>query len=83
MFQLERCEKLSRNGEVHALIAKGGGWPEGGICSVYNAKTAAHADDGDSYAVHASLYNDHEVEGFLGLMYNAKDADNYDFVIFR
>ena len=55
----------------------GNKWPQDGMCSVLAQDTDA------AYTISAELYNHDKYVGHPGIMYNAKDNDNFDFVYFR
>ena len=63
------------------LSATGAKWPADGFCSVYDDEPVQQQRG--SYKVSADLYNVNTKVGHPGVMYNAKDNNNYDFVYFR
>ena len=86
MLEVQNCNKMDSNASPHSytVYSKSGiQWPKNGICTVYNTKIDADADKPDSYSISASFYNTRTNNGYMGLMFNAKDADNFDFVYFR
>ena len=66
------------------LDANHGKWPASGFCSALNDKDILNVKQ---YSISAQLYNKIGWSGInsghLGLIYNAKDQKNYDFVYFR
>ena len=71
-------------GSYFQLDANHGKWPASGFCSAVNDKDTLNSN---KYAVSAQLFNKigHAGinSGHLGLLFNAKDGNNYDFVYFR
>ena len=71
-------------GSHFVLDANHGSWPASGFCSAVNDKDTLNSN---KYAISAELFNKvgwHGANsGHLGLLYNAKDEKNYDFVYFR
>jgi hypothetical protein len=71
-------------GSHFVLDANHGTWPGSGFCSALNEKDILNANQ---YVVTAELYNKIGWTGInsghLGLLYNAIDEKNYDFVYFR
>ena len=71
-------------GNIFVLDANHGKWPNDGFCSALNDKVMLNSKQ---YAISAELFNKigwaGVNSGHLGLMYNAKDEKNYDFVYFR
>ena len=72
------------SGNIFVLDANHGKWPTDGFCSALNNKVML---DSKQYAISAELFNKIGLQnvnyGHPGLMYNAKDEKNYDFVYFR
>ena len=66
------------------LDANHGKWPSSGFCSALNKKDILNENQ---YSISAELFNkigwNGVNSGHLGLLYNAKDERNYDFVYFR
>ena len=60
--------------------ATGGTWPADGMCSVLDPHTGANDA---AYTITADIYNVNTNLGHPGVMYNAQDNDNFDFVYFR
>ena len=69
---------------IFVLDANHGKWSNDGFCSALNDKVMLNSKQ---YAISAELFNKigwtGVNSGHLGLMYNAKDEKNYDFVYFR
>ena len=72
------------SGSYFVLDANHGKWPDSGFCSALNDQDTL---SGNQYAISAQLFNKIGWKGVnsghLGLLYNAKDEKNYDFVYFR
>ena len=72
------------SGNLFVLDANHGKWPANGFCSALNDKVTLNSKQ---YAVSAELFNkigwNGINSGHLGLIYNAIDEKNYDFVYFR
>ena len=80
-YQVQDCLKMDTNEENYTVFAKGGEWPEAGICVVYDKQEIS--DYSVSYSISVDLYNTKSNQGYLGIMFNAEDLDNFDFVYFR
>ena len=72
------------SGSYFVLDADHGTWPSSGFCSALNNKDTLNENQ---YSISAELFNkigwNGVNSGHLGLLYNAKDEQNYDFVYFR
>ena len=70
--------------QYFVLDANHGKWPSSGFCSALNNKDILNENQ---YSISAELFNKIGWKGVnsghLGLLYNAKDERNYDFVYFR
>ena len=82
-FTLESCLASRKSGNYYILDANHGKWPANGFCRALLPKTV----NSQHYEVSAELYNQigwkGANSGHLGLMYNAIDKNNFDFVYFR
>ncbi|XP_028405452.1 uncharacterized protein LOC114528075 [Dendronephthya gigantea] len=71
-------------GSYFVLDASHGSWPSSGFCSALNEKVTL---TGNKYAISAEIFNKigrGSVNfGHPGLLYNARNKMNYDFVYFR
>ena len=79
----QSCLAVRNSGKNYVLDANHGKWPADGFCRALYPTTV----NGPNYQVSAQLYNQIGWSGVnaghLGLMYNVKDIDNFDFVYFR
>ena len=70
--------------QYFVLDANHGRWPRSGFCSALNNKDILNKNQ---YSISAELFNkigwNGVNSGHLGLLYNAKEERNYDFVYFR
>ena len=82
-FTPESCLASRKSGNYYILDANHGKWPANGFCRALLPK----AVNSQHYEVSAELYNQigwsGANSGHLGLMYNAIDKNNFDFVYFR
>ncbi|XP_048590626.1 uncharacterized protein LOC116613216 [Nematostella vectensis] len=82
-FPSRSCRATLRGPGYYELDAAHGTWPASGFCRVLMPKSL-HTKE---YSVSVDLYNvvgwKGVNSGHLGLMYNAKDIDNFEFVYFR
>ena len=69
--------------ENYTVFAKGGEWPAAGMCVVYDIEDIIEIVNNVSYTISVDLYNTKDNQGNVGVMYNAEDVDNYDYVYFR
>lgn len=79
------CVNVEKDDKIYTVNASYGRWPDDGFCRtlVDSANVSTH----DAYKISADLYVP-EVKGFsddiyLGVFFNAKDENNFDFVLFR
>ena len=85
-YQVTSCVVASSGptGNYFVLDANHGRWPANGFCSALNEEDTFN---GNKYVISAQLFNkigwNGVNSGHLGLLYNAKDENNYDFVYFR
>ena len=72
------------SGNHFVLDANHGSWPKDGFCSALNEEVKLNTEN---YAISAQLFNkigwNGVNSGHLGILYNAKNSKNYDFVYFR
>ena len=55
-----------------------------GFCAVHMSEVSDHKlPVGVGYTIEVDLYNHDPPVGHLGLIYNAKDVNNFDYVYFR
>ena len=75
---------IEKDGEIYALNASRGQWPDDGFCRTL---MASDASEHDAYRVSADFYvpevNGSSDEVYLGISFNAEDEENFDFVSFR
>lgn len=82
------CVNVENDDQIYTVNASYGRWPDDGFCRTLldSGDVSAH-DHIDAYKISADLYVP-EVKGFsddvyLGVLFNAKDENNFDFVSFR
>lgn len=73
------CVSVSKTASFVEMIGTGGTWPSAGFCRTMISKSIA----GSSYSISVKLFNVRSSTGHLGILYNAKDINNFDFVYFR
>eukprot|EP00795_Rhopilema_esculentum_P008279 gene8279-14236_t len=84
-FGIYNCRSYYRiSDEYYRLDAKDGTWPDSGFCKAIREESISS----NSYAISASLFNQRGFTGtpqtgYLGLLFNAQDQYNFDFVYFR
>jgi len=84
-FSVYNCKSYHRvSSEYYRLDAKHGAWPDSGFCKAIRTEEISHS----SYAISTSLFNQRGFTGtantgYLGVMFNAQDQYNFDFVYFR
>lgn len=85
LFDIINCQSFYRiSAHYYRLDSRGGQWPEGEFCKAIYKKKLTSKD----YSVSVQLFNQRgshgtHLSGTLGLMFNAKDENNYDFIYFR
>ena len=85
-YQVDNLKKISKADEDdYVLTARGDGkWPEDGFSIVLdNPPTAEEYKEGGSYYISVDIKVEQAKEGRAGVMYNAKDMENFDFAFFR
>ena len=91
MYVPQKCgpdNKIEKGPGYFTVTATGGTWPTDGVCTVYDAQPIPAAQQGGSYIVSAQVnsvkgHKDGIKMGHPGIMYNAKDSNNYDLLYFR
>eukprot|EP00794_Sanderia_malayensis_P012108 gene12108-13359_t len=84
-FDFFDCTSSTRHTQLyHILDAKHGSWPRDTFCRALSKKVVP----GNYYLVSANMFiqgwrSSADAHSYVGLMYNAKDASNYDFVYLR
>jgi hypothetical protein len=84
-FSTTSCFVVSSTPLYLEMVGKGGSWPQEGFCKTLVKKTVT----GSSYSISVRLYNHEGFSGSTqgighpGVLYNAKDMNNFDFVYFR
>ena len=84
-FHILNCfshQRVSAN--YYRLDSRGGVWPEEEFCKAISNEKVQSSD----YSVSAQLFNQRgaygtHMTGSLGIMYNAKDDYNYDYITFQ
>ena len=89
-YDLYRCGKdnILYHTEDHYMVnADDGRWPEDLMCSIMAPQQPQYTTDDNTYRIEAMMYNHRSGSstnlGHLGIMYNARDHSNYDFVYIR
>jgi TPR repeat protein len=81
-YQSKACgpqNMIQKTPDYFSLFATGARWPQDGFCAVFNNLEMTK----NSYSASVELYNENSNGGHPGIMYNAQDINNYDFVYFR
>ncbi|KAK3755755.1 hypothetical protein QZH41_019992, partial [Actinostola sp. cb2023] len=81
LHPVSSCDGVSKFPSYVQMVGKGGSWPSVGFCRTLIGASVS----GSAYAISVSLYNLQGRSGYghLGILYNAKDINNFDFVYFR
>jgi len=85
LFDIVDCRSHHRiSANYYRLDSKNDRWPEGEFCKAISKRKVNSKD----YFVSAQLFNQRgshgtHLAGSLGLMYNAQDQYNYDFIFFK
>jgi len=83
LYNLKHCGRLNKvnfKDNKFFINTEGGNWARDGWCTVLSKRKG---EDDTSYTISADLYTDNTDECHLGLAYNVKDIDNYDYVYYR
>ncbi len=85
-FNFYDCTSNTRNTQknYHILDAKHGDWPEDTFCRAVSKRVVP----GNYYRIAVNMFiqgwrSVREAHNYVGLMYNAKDSSNYDFIYLR
>ena len=84
-FSVYNCKSYHRiSSDYYRLDAEYGSWPDSGFCKAISRDEIPDKN----YVITASLFNQRGYSGtphsgVLGLMFNAQDQYNFDFVYFR
>ena len=84
-YTVYNCKSYHRvSKEYYRLDAKHGNWPDSGFCKAIRREEIPQK----SYAISTSLFNQRGFTGtpdtgYLGVLFNAQDQYNFDFVYFR
>ena len=75
------CKSVTKFSSYVQMVGGPGSWPTAGFCRTLMTKSVSGSD----YSISVSLYNEKGRSniGHLGILYNAKDMNNFDFVYFR
>ena len=70
---------------MYTISGKGGKWSSAGVCSAYDSQLLPGVVEVGSYIVSVDFYHvaGDSDRGYPGVMYNAKDLDNFDYIFFR
>ena len=82
-YPVSSCQSVVKQPNFVKMVgAPGSKWPRDGFCRTLITKSVA----GSHYSITVSLFNEkgwNRRGGHLGILYNARDLKNFDFVYFR
>ena len=78
------CVNIDHVGDEYTLNASQGVWPNKGFCRVLSAQ---NAPDTKTYMISVDFYvpkvTKANAANFLGVLFNAEDQNNFEFIYFR
>ena len=82
--QILSCVGIDHVGDVYTFNASRGRWPNDGFCRALGVQTLLQAK---TYKISANFYVPKETKmnsaNYLGIIFNAEDENNFEFIFFR